>query len=218
MVLFFFIIIPVDSIILDPLEKRFPPVKNLPNKVDGIIALGGSIDLSSNSEDPFIALNHTSERIFAFISLEKKYPEAKLCFTGGSGSLFEQKQKEAYALKKLLKEIDFDTNKVIFENRARNTYENAKFSKELLNPQQDEIWLLITSASHMPRAFGVFRRFAWEVIPYPVDFNSVSAKFITRMHLLRDRLNNFSDGLKEWFGLLYYKVMGYSKQLFPKPH
>jgi len=98
--------------------------------VDGIITLGGSIDLSSNSEDPFIALNHTSERIFAFISLEKKYPEAKLCFTGGSGSLFEQKQKEAYALKKLLKEIDFDTNKVIFENRARNTYENAKFSKE----------------------------------------------------------------------------------------
>ena len=56
------------------------------------------------------------------------------------------------------------------ERRSRNTQENAEFSKALVKPKQGERWLLVTSAFHMPRSVGLFRKAGFAVEPYPVDW------------------------------------------------
>ena len=56
------------------------------------------------------------------------------------------------------------------ERRSRNTQENAEFSKALVAPKEGERWLLVTSAFHMPRSVGLFRKAGFAVEPYPVDW------------------------------------------------
>ena len=65
-----------------------------------------------------------------------------------------------------------DARRILVETRSRNTYENAVYSKELAQPQPGQIWLLVTSANHMPRAVGCFRAVGFDVIPYPVDYDT----------------------------------------------
>ena len=65
-----------------------------------------------------------------------------------------------------------DTQRIIFENTSRNTYENILFSKDIVNPTKNENWLLITSAFHMKRAILVGKRHEWNFIPYAVDFKT----------------------------------------------
>ena len=58
--------------------------------------------------------------------------------------------------------------RMLFETAARNTHENAVLAHALAKPRPGETWLLVTSASHMPRSVGVFRRAGWDVVPWPV--------------------------------------------------
>ena len=56
------------------------------------------------------------------------------------------------------------------ERRSRNTQENVEFSKAMVAPKSGERWLLVTSAFHMPRSVGLFRKAGFAVEPYPVDW------------------------------------------------
>lgn len=108
-------------------------------------------------------------------------------------------------------------DRVIYERDSRNTFENAKLSKELLKPQPEETWILVTSAFHMPRAVGVFRKQAWEVIPYPVDFEAPSdARLRLRLDLAKG-LQEMSKASHEWLGLVVYWLTGRTSAPFPGP-
>ncbi len=63
-------------------------------------------------------------------------------------------------------------DRMSFEDRSRDTWENAVFTKELVQPKPGERWLLVTSATHMPRSVGIFRKIGFDVIPYPVDYQT----------------------------------------------
>ena len=81
--------------------------------------------------------------------------------------------------------MGLDTNRLIFENSSRNTYENILFSKKIIIPKKNEKWLLITSASHMKRAQLVAEKNNWNFIPYAVDFKNLkNFKFIFNLNLL----------------------------------
>ena len=149
--------LPIDTWVLAPLENRFPAVHDMPDPIDGIIVLGGAIDPRLTAAHGMTALNNAAERITAFVALARRYPKAKLVFTGGSGSLGGG-PREADAAERLLGELGLDTARVQFERESRDTYENAIFSKRLAMPEPGERWILVTSASHMPRAVGIFRR------------------------------------------------------------
>jgi uncharacterized SAM-binding protein YcdF (DUF218 family) len=148
-----------------------------------------------------------------FVALARRYPDAKLVFSAGSASVFPDQPPETDGAKLLFGELGIDPSRVIFEDRSRNTYENAVFSKALATPKPGEIWLLVTSASHMPRSVGVFRAAGWTVVPWPVAYKT-GGPYTVRFggHFLHLDL-----ALHEWIGLAAYRVLGRTNALFPAP-
>lgn len=138
------LVLPTAQVLTTALERRVEPVTELPAAVDGIIVLGGN----------------SAVRLPPFAELAVRYPEATVVFSGGGG--------EAESARRLLSDFDDLVERMIFEDRSRNTYENALFSQRLVQPEADEMWVLVTSAMHMARAVGVFEGIGWRVRPYPV--------------------------------------------------
>lgn len=208
---------PVGAWLLAPLENRFPPLAEPPPRVAGIVLLGGAINLRRAVDRGGIPLTSNAERVTAFVDLARRYPKAKLVFSGGSGLLFDQVNREADYAAVLLDSLGVSPDRVIFERESRNTYENARDAKALAQPQPGDVWLLVTSAVHMPRAVGAFRRAGWTVTPYPVSY--VTGPDDTwRLGFNFERgLVRVSVGVREWIGLGAYRWLDRTDALFPGP-
>jgi len=104
------------------------------------------------------------------------------------------------------------------ERHARNTQENAEFSKAIAAPKDGERWLLVTSAYHMPRSVGLFRKAGFAIEPYPVDWRmGVRADLQNFRILAGEGLANVDIGVREWIGLFAYRATGKTSELFPGP-
>jgi len=212
-----FAIFPIGHMVIQGLENRFPQPKALPEKVTGIIVLGGMIDQFISRERNQPAVGSAVERLTEFAALARRYPEAKLVFSGGSGRLDNQDVKEAEQVEPFLAAIGMDTSRVYFESDSRNTHENAEFSKRAMMPAAGEDWILVTSASHMPRSVGAFRKVGWDVIPYPVDYTTVGDDNFEPTFQLTGGLGNAGTALHEWLGLTFYYLTGRTSALYPAP-
>ena len=210
-------VLPVGQWLLGPLETRFPAPDELPDGIDGVIALGGGVDLPVAAARGDFALKDAAERLTALLVLGRRYRDARLVFTGGSGLLSGSTLSEAEVVRRFYQEQQFDTGRVLFEDRARDTYENALFSRELAQPARGERWLLVTSAAHMPRAVGVFRQAGWPVIPYPVDYRTTGRFELWAGLDVAQRLKEFDEAIKAWIGLVAYRLSGRTSALLPGP-
>ncbi|MEE8394256.1 MAG: YdcF family protein [Rhodospirillales bacterium] len=210
-------ILPVGAFMLVKLENRFPIVTELPGRVDGVISIGGVANQFITMDRGQISLNGSVERLTEFAALGRRYPKARLVFSGGSGNLLRQEIKEADVLGPFLESLGLEPGRVIFENQSRNTFENAVKTKEAVNPGPGETWVLITSAFHMPRSVGVFRKAGWRVIPYPVDFGFERDEALKFSFSLGSGLGRLRAGLHEWLGLVFYWLSGKSEDFFPMP-
>ncbi|HWU68684.1 MAG TPA: YdcF family protein [Stenotrophobium sp.] len=206
---------PLPDWVLRPLENRFPQ-PTLKQPVDGIIVLGGALDIAVSRDRGVAELASTGDRLTALVALARRYPQAKLVFSSGSPKLTGTGYSEADYVPGFVQSLGLDPRRLILESRSRNTWENAVFSKALVKPRAGERWLLVTSAWHMPRAVGCFRAAGWPVIAYPVDYMSALTTpeqgFFPEWRLLKLEL-----GLKEWVGLVAYHLMGRSPDWFPAP-
>jgi uncharacterized SAM-binding protein YcdF (DUF218 family) len=207
-------LLPLGQVTLRPLEERFPQPE-LPTRIDGIILLGGSVHTEMTADRGQPVLNGAAERIMEFVALARRYPDARLLFTGGSGFVFSGSLRETDVIRHILDGLGFDISRIAFERESRNTYENALFSRPLVNPQPGETWLLITSAAHMPRSVGIFRHAGWPVLAYPVDYRSTRA--LTWSPDLLSGLDTFNESLREWVGLAAYRLMDRTDSWFPGP-
>lgn len=210
-------LMPIGRWLILPLETRFPPPSQLhPAYVDGIIVLGGAI----NAEDAWLtgqpALNDAADRITAFVALSRQYPDARLVWTGGSASVWggEARYSEAVAAERLLTSLGVAPGRMTYERESRNTWENAVLSKRLVNPQPGQTWLLVTSAWHMPRSVGIFRRVGWTVLPWPVDYLGNDPGAWGKFEAYRE-FYTVHFALKEWIGLVSYRLLGRTDQLLP---
>jgi len=210
-------ILPIGAWMLAPLEDRFPPVRTLPASVAGIIVLGGATmpDLSAARGMP--SLNADAERMTALVMLARDYPKARLAFTGGNGTLIHGPNSEATVARDIFTELGVDQSRMVYEDRSRTTYENAVLLKALLNPQPGQLWLLVTSAWHMPRAVGLFRHAGWTVLPYPVAYKTAPGLLNEIHDSFPARLAMVDQATHEWIGLLAYYLLGHTSALFPAP-
>ena len=206
---------PIGEWVLYPLESRFPANPRLPGGIDGIIVLGGAEDAARSFLWDQVEVNDAAERFLASITLLKRYPNAKIVFTSGSGNLIDQRQKGADVARRLYLEQGIDATRIVFESNARNTAENALLSKALVSPAQGETWVVITSAFHMPRSVGIFCKVGWPVVGFPVDHRTLRGELLRIDPGVMGNLTNLLTGVREWVGLLAYYTFGKTSSLFP---
>ncbi len=214
--LLLFIVLPLGHWMTTPLEMRFQRPR-LPVHVHGIVVLGGSVRAAVPRLERPAEVSSAGERMVATAELARRYPQARILVTGGDGSLNANAPREAPAMRAVLERLGIDPARVEMEDRSRNTHENAIFSKELIKPKLGEVWVLVTSAFHMPRAMGTFRNAGWTVVPYPVDFRSSDRVIFNSDYLLSGELRAADIAIKEWVGLLAYRFIGWSDAWFPGP-
>lgn len=179
------------------------------DRVDGIVILGGIIDTLVASRRHEITLGEAAERLTESAALAKRFPDARIVFAGGAGSLIYDAVDEASMAKSFLTRIGVDAARITLESESKNTWQNAIYAKRLVQPQPGERWLLVTSAFHMPRAAGVFRAAGFDVTPYPVDFLTRGKEdlFSIRAHP-SDAWALIDQAAKEWVGTLVYALTG----------
>jgi len=204
---------PLGQWAIRPLEQRFPEPA-LPAHVDGIVVLGGASGYDSESPSGLF-LNAAAERLTSFAALARRYPQARLVFSGGSGSVRDTDHREADFAVPFLESLGVPRSRLILERDSRNTWENAVYSHAEAQPKDGETWLLITSAWHMPRSVGCFRRAGWQVLPYPVDFRGHDPEW-WGFDLPR-QIDTLAVAEREWIGLVAYHWLRRSPEWFPKP-
>ncbi len=208
---------PLGNALLLPLEDRFPPWDARRGAPEGIVVLGGALSPDVSAARRELALNESAERLTAVAALARQYPAARIVFSGGSGSLLGGAS-EADFVAGLLESFGIPRGRVLLEARSRNTTENARLTKDLVQPKPGERWLLVTSAYHMPRSVGVFRRAGFAVEAYPVDWRTRGAADVFMpFAALSGGLARTDTALHEWAGLLGYWLTGKTSELFPSP-
>ena len=211
-------LLPIATYILVPLEERFPVFRDDGRPVDGIILLGGAVEASDSAARGTIVANESAERVLDTIQLAHRYPGARLLISGGGGTVFGDGVAEAPIIAGFLKSLGIDPARMVVEDRSRTTHENAAFSRSLVEPKEGERWLLVTSAWHMPRAVGAFRRAGFAVTAYPVDYRTPGASDARRpFAFVANGLRRLDIAVKEWLGLLAYRLAGYTDALLPGP-
>jgi uncharacterized SAM-binding protein YcdF (DUF218 family) len=180
--------------------------------------LGGAIIPKLSGARGTVELNETAERMTATAALAKGFPQARIVFVGGDASLVGHAPSEAVLARPLLESLGVAAQRIETEEASRNTYENAVFAKELLHPKPGERWLLVTSAYHMPRAVGCFRKAGFAVEPYPVDWRTAGPQDLFKpFQAVAGGLARTDVAVREWIGLLVYWLTGRSSELFPGP-
>jgi uncharacterized SAM-binding protein YcdF (DUF218 family) len=205
-------------VLLRPLEAAFVPPPDPPANVTGIIVLGGGMDSEINDVRGGYELNRAGDRFLEGLRLATVYPAAKIVITGGLGDLDQEGEPEAVAGARFFTAMGVAPERIVMESRSRNTAENAENTKALIEPGPNEIWLLVTSAFHMPRSAGLFRKAGFPVIPWPVDYRGTGAEgFALTAHQPAENVTVTTLAIREWIGLVAYWLTGRIDELLPAP-
>jgi uncharacterized SAM-binding protein YcdF (DUF218 family) len=209
--------LPLGDLVLRPLEARFAPAPEITDPA-GIIILGGGEESRLTAEHGQFQTNEAGERFLQALVLARKYPQAKLIFTGGSGALLDPSVSGADVARQIFSGAGLGSERLMFEGASRNTWQNAVNTLAMLVPTSETTegpWILLTSAFHMPRSVGVFCAAGWrDVIPWPVDYRARPAGMGVSWDYA-GHLDDLNTGVREWIGLLVYRVTGKTTALFP---
>jgi uncharacterized SAM-binding protein YcdF (DUF218 family) len=201
-------VLPTAWLLSSPLEGRFPIPASL-DRVDGIIVLGGAerVGLSRFYGQPL--LNTAADRLTTFLMLARRFPDARLVHSGDTAP-----EGESAVARELLLGAGIDPQRIVFESKSRITCGSPRATLDLVPVDASQRWLLVTSAMHMPRAVACFRAAGWEVTPYPTNFRRGPHPFGLA---IPENLQDVDLAAHEWVGLLYYRLRGYTRELFPGP-
>jgi len=171
------------------------------------IVLSGMVETGINIPGQ-THLSQSADRIIEAVKLYNQGTIQKILITGGKAEINFPNENEGENLVNLLKSLGVPDTAILLENRARNTFENAKFTKELLGDQSGD-YLLITSAFHMKRASACFRKQNFDIDTYPVDFQVPTEFSWSQLIPKSSAFENWNTVTKEMVGLIVYKMVGY---------
>lgn len=209
-VLLFFSLEPVSNALYRTLED--PPPRTVRPEVtyDAVILLGGVVDERVQATYGVRAFNDNNERLLETFDLLRK-GTARYAIVSGGSAYTTAEPTEAATLGNQLVEWGIDSDRVVLEDRSRNTYENAVYSSEIVRERGWKSVLVVTSAFHMPRASGCFRAVRLDVDTLPVDFRSYAGPFSGEWIPRAKYLESSSIAIREWSGRAIYRARGYSR-------
>ena len=209
---------PLGTALLLPLENRFPRWDASHGAPTGLIVLGGVISPEVSVQRGEVSLGGAAERLLAAVELYRRYPTARIVFTGGNSNVVYGGLPESDMAARFLESLGVPRDHMELDNGARNTMENAVNAKRLAAPKPGERWLLITSASHMPRAMGLFREAGFPVEAYPVDWQTGGwGDITTQSFSLLGGFVRLDSAVHEWIALIFDRMSGRTSTLFPGP-
>ena len=198
------------EVLVRTLESRHPRPATIDMQQQvGVVVLGGALSSPELwAAHRQVGLNEQAERMTEAVALLRQYPHLRLLFTGGNASVDRVGATEALRAKVFFDSMGIAPARVLYEDRSRNTYENALYSAGLDGVDKRERWLLLTSAFHMPRAMGVFDHVGWSVTPWPVDYRTTphDSWFDFSLHA---GPRFWSLALHEWLGIAAYRIAGW---------
>jgi uncharacterized SAM-binding protein YcdF (DUF218 family) len=210
---------PIGALMLLHLETRFSPWDPRAGDPAGIIVLGGGVDPEMTTARGTPAINSSGARIVVAAELANRYPKARLIYVGGNSSLRSANFSEADVAQGIFKSLGIREDRVQLERKSRNTDENVRFSMQLVDPKPGERWLLVTSAFHIPRAMGLFRKAGITVDPYPVDWRTSGWSDVYKFQTdWMSGLDLTDTAAHEWLGLIAYRLTGKIDELLPSPN
>lgn len=191
------------------LERRVERPEQLPERIDGIIVLGGSIEWQISQEQGQLNLNAAAERMTVAASLARQYPQARLVLTGLYRDTVPLDFRAQAVSQSMFAGPEYADRQITFIGEARSTYEEGLLALEQVRPSAGENWVLITSAMHMPRALAVFSTLGWNPIPWPVDYRAPAQPRLLNLNMnFSDRLAHFDAVIREWAALVVYERTG----------
>ena len=209
---------PLGNVLMIPLEQRFPAWDPSRGAPDGVVVLGGAITPEVSAYRNAVALNEAAERITFAAELARRYPNARIVYSGGSNALLSYGAIEAPFAVRELEALGVAHDRIIAEEQSRNTIENAVYSLLVAQPKPGERWLLVTSAFHMPRSIAAFRAAGFAVEACPVDWRTRGSLDAARFFgSLSEGLARTDAAVHEWVGLVAYRLTGKTRELFPAP-
>jgi uncharacterized SAM-binding protein YcdF (DUF218 family) len=214
---------PLGNALILPLENRFPRAGlDKPPPPTGFVLLGGAEDRLVGKARGAPSLNEAGDRVLEAAMLANRFPDAKIAFSGGDAGVLYTSDSEAEGAAALFTQLGIPRDRLILEAAARDTYENAALLKQELDKRGEigpgKRWLLITSAYHMPRAIGAFRKAGFDVDSWPVDYRTRGRADLKRpFDKVSEGLRRVDVASREWVGLLAYWLTGRADALFPAP-
>ena len=173
------------------------------------IVLGGITDPEREPRDR-LYFKKGADRLIHAVYLYKAGKIKKILFTGGKSKLFEDSERESSPIVDFLMLCGVPEEDIVIDNKSRNTRENALFTSHMVDKNDKQI--LITSAFHMRRSLGCFQKVGLQVTPFSCDFNARrdDERFTLDMMIPSlDALNAWDILIKEWVGIIAYKIAGY---------
>ena len=186
------------------LEHRFQPAPALERDPGAIVILGGLTRVPARGE---YELTDAGDRLVETVRLAHRYPNAKVVISGAFLDNYGAAYSEARTLEKLMTEMGVSSDRILVDEASRNTFENAKETKRLLDGVDGPI-LLVTSAMHMPRAYGCFKKAGVDVTPWPVDYRMKGLGLRGLFPGVEDMAES-NDALHEYVGYSVYWASGY---------
>lgn len=191
-------------------EYKATPIDSLQNYDYGVL-LGGMITF----DDKINRINsqRSIDRLIQTIELYKTGHIKKIFISGGSGSVSEPDMLEANYLKNYLVRIGINSDNILVETKSRNTHENAVYTAKALGDSviNKSSFLIISSASHLPRAVRCFQKVGIYGFGYATDRYAGPNKMVFDYYFIPDVeiLNSWKVLIKEYIGVIAYKLAGY---------
>ena len=206
MLFLFFGYTPLSSFLLSKIEDFIKPSRYPIQQLTGIIVLGGSFGLELESKERNeILLNDSAERLTKALEIYKKNPKVLILFSGFSNKLKPTGWNDSDMAKKFFLDQGVRFENLIFENKSRNTFENIKYSKDIITNYKGT-WGLITSANHMPRSYYTFKRQGLILEPIIVDYKTGTSQIFWINFDIKKGLVHWKLILREIVGISYYKI------------
>ena len=204
----FFGYTPLSNFLLNKLEDFIKPSKYPVQQLKGVVVLGGIFDSGLKSQERNdVFLNSGAERVTKALELYNKNPKLMILFSGFSQDFKPQGWSESDMAKKFFLDQGVRFDNLIFENKSRNTYENIKYTKNIVQNFKGT-WGLITSASHMPRSYFTFKKQGIVLEPISVDYSTGISQMFWINFNISVGLSNWHLIIHEAVGICYYKITG----------